>query len=142
MGRWKNAHKTNDEIQRLKRMTVLKEAGRAFSKYGYHNTSLDEVARALGIAKGTLYNYVRDKQEILFECHSLAQDIGDQAIAKGLREGRTGAEKLAVTLGTTSPRCSRISERAPSSWKSMRCGLRIAARSSRVATPSSRASSR
>ncbi len=100
MGRWKNAHKTNDEIQRLKRMAVLKEAGRAFSKYGYHNTSLDDVARALDIAKGTLYNYVRDKQEILFECHCLAQDIGDQAIERGTREGRTGAGKLTITLQT------------------------------------------
>jgi AcrR family transcriptional regulator len=96
--RWKNALQTNDEIQRFKREAVLKEAGRAFGKRGYHNTSLDEVAKALQVSKGTLYNYVRDKQEILFECHKLAQEIGDRAIAYGTKQGRTGAEKLRLTL--------------------------------------------
>jgi AcrR family transcriptional regulator len=34
----------------------------------------------LGIAKGTVDNYVRDKQEILFECHNIALDLGLHAV--------------------------------------------------------------
>lgn len=94
MARWKNSLQTSDDIQKLKRDAVLREAGRAFSKHGYHNTSLDDVAHALGISKGTLYNYVRDKQEILFAFHQLAYELSDRAFAIGRARGGSGAEVL------------------------------------------------
>jgi AcrR family transcriptional regulator len=94
LARWKNSLQTSDDIQKLKRDAVLREAGRAFSKHGYHNTSLDDVAHALGISKGTLYNYVRDKQEILFAFHQLAYDLSDRAFAIGRARGGSGAEVL------------------------------------------------
>lgn len=94
MARWNNSLQTSDEIQKLKRDAVLREAGRAFSVHGYHNTSLDDVARTLGISKGTLYNYVRDKQEILYAFHQLAYDLSDRAFAFGRARGGTGAEQL------------------------------------------------
>src|SRR6202008_2224110 len=75
MARWKNASQKNDEISGLKRDAIIREAGRIFSRDGFHNASLDEVARVLNVSKGTLYNYVRDKQEILFECHKLEKDL-------------------------------------------------------------------
>lgn len=80
MARWQNDRNTSDQIRDIKRQAVLKEASRAFGRRGYHNTSLDDVARSLNISKGTLYNYVRDKQEILFECHKEALEIGDAAM--------------------------------------------------------------
>jgi len=92
--RWNNSQQTSDEIQKLKRDTVLREAGRAFSARGYHNTSLDDVARTLGISKGTLYNYVRDKQEILYAFHQIAYELSDRAFAFGRARGGTGAEQL------------------------------------------------
>lgn len=98
MPRWKNALQTNQEIQRLKREAVLREAGKAFGKKGYHNTSLDDVAKSLQVSKGTLYNYVKDKQEILFECHTIALDIGDHAFAYGNAEGTNGADALRKTM--------------------------------------------
>jgi AcrR family transcriptional regulator len=98
MPRWKNALQTNDEIQQLKRDAVIREAGRAFSKRGYHNTSLDDVARSLQVSKGTLYNYVTDKQEILYECHQMALDIGERAFKQARQQPGTGAEVLENTL--------------------------------------------
>lgn len=94
MSRWNNSLNTSEEIQRLKREAVLREAGQAFGRKGYHNTSLDDVAKALGISKGTLYNYVRDKQEILFAFHQLAYELSDRAFALGRARGGTGAEVL------------------------------------------------
>lgn len=98
MPRWKNSLQTNDEIQLLKRQAVLKEAGRAFGKRGYHNTSLDDVAKALQVSKGTLYNYVKDKQEILYECHAISYALGERAIKLGREHGGTGADILRETL--------------------------------------------
>jgi AcrR family transcriptional regulator len=95
--RWKNEQQTSVEVQRLKRAAVLKEAARAFGQRGYHNTSLDDVAKALRVAKGTLYNYIKDKQEILFECHNQAYEIGEKAIELGQVDVSNGAERLTKT---------------------------------------------
>lgn len=98
MARWKNVLKTNDEIYRLKRDAVLRESCRIISKRGFHNTSLDDVARALNVSKGTLYNYVKDKQEILFECHKMALDIGDRAFELAEAGASTAGEALRLIL--------------------------------------------
>lgn len=94
MARWNNALLTSESMKALKRQAVLKEAMRAFGKRGYHNTSLEDIARSLDVSKATLYNYIKDKQEILNECHSLAYDIGERAFDHGRQHGRTGAEIL------------------------------------------------
>src|SRR3546814_6323545 len=62
--KWRNAFRTSEELHRFKRYAVLREATRIISRRGFHNASLDEIAEGLGISKGTLYNYVSDKQEI------------------------------------------------------------------------------
>ena len=98
VARWKNTLQTDAEIQQLKRKTVISAAGSAFSRRGYHNTSLDDVAKSLNVAKGTLYSYVRDKQEILYECHVMSLDVGDRALEFALANGKTGAEKLNLML--------------------------------------------
>jgi AcrR family transcriptional regulator len=98
MPHWKNDQQTNDDVQRVKRDAVIKEAGRAFSKRGYHNTSLDDVAKALQVSKGTLYNYVKDKHEILFKCHEMALDIGDRAFDFSKEHPGSGAAVLEATL--------------------------------------------
>jgi AcrR family transcriptional regulator len=98
MPRWDNDLQIGDAVQQLKRDAVVRAAGNAFSKRGYHNTSLDDVAAALKVSKGTLYNYVRDKQEILFQCHLMAIEIGKRAFEKGSVPGACGAEVLEETL--------------------------------------------
>jgi AcrR family transcriptional regulator len=97
MASWQNDRNTSDQIRKIKREAVLREAAHAFGRRGYHNTSLDDVAKALKIAKGTLYNYVRDKQEILYECHKEALEIGDAAM-KASERGSDGAERLRIAF--------------------------------------------
>jgi len=94
MSRWNNALLTNESMKALKRQAVLKEAMRAFGKRGYHNTSLEDIARSLNVSKATLYNYIKDKQEILHECHAHAYDIGERAFEYARQRGSTGAEVL------------------------------------------------
>lgn len=91
---WKNVVLSRDQQFALKRAALLREAGRAFSAQGYHDTSLDDVAKTLGVTKAALYYYVKNKQEILFECHMQAQDLGDTALEYSEQNGRTGREKI------------------------------------------------
>jgi AcrR family transcriptional regulator len=52
----------------IKRDAVIRAAARAFNRKGYHNTSLDDIAAALEVTKPTVYYYVSNKEQLLFEC--------------------------------------------------------------------------
>src|ERR1700733_9675027 len=52
----------------VKREAVIRAAAHAFNRKGYHNTSLDDIAAALEVTKPTVYYYVTNKEELLFEC--------------------------------------------------------------------------
>ncbi len=93
---WKNVAPSRDQLFALKRTALLREAARAFSARGYHDTSLDDVAKTLGVTKPALYYYVTNKQEILFECHMLAQDLGNVAYDYAVEHGTTGREKIVL----------------------------------------------
>jgi AcrR family transcriptional regulator len=63
---------------------ILHAALRAFRDRGYHATTLDDIARHLGVRKTALYHYFPDKESILYACHreSLAE------LRRILREAR------------------------------------------------------
>ena len=52
----------------LKREAVVRAAAQAFNERGFHNTSLDDIAGALGVTKPTIYYYFGNKEQLLFEC--------------------------------------------------------------------------
>ncbi|MEO8559967.1 MAG: TetR/AcrR family transcriptional regulator [Rhodospirillales bacterium] len=96
MARWKAENLGSDQLYKRKRDAVIRQAARAFGEHGFHGTSLDEIAKALSVTKAALYYYVRSKQEILFECHTIALDLGDAALQEAMRTGRTGLERLSI----------------------------------------------
>jgi len=57
------------EKRRRRRAEILHAALRAFRDRGFHATTLDDIARHVGVRKTALYHYFPDKQSILHECH-------------------------------------------------------------------------
>ena len=100
MPRWNNKLQINDEIVRYKRDAVMRESGRLFNEKGYHNTSLDDIATALAVSKGTLYNYVSDKQEILFAFHQMGLELGERAAGLAEASDLDGANKMRLAVST------------------------------------------
>lgn len=86
------------EEARRKRRAVIAEAARAFGHRGFHNVSLDEVAIALNVSKPTLYNYVKSKHELLYECYNLALDFGDEVMRDVAALNGTGLDKLCTFI--------------------------------------------
>jgi len=83
------------EVQPEQRREVLfRTAARAFNELGYHATTLDEVARRLNVTKPTLYYYVKDKDDILFECNRLAFEMLDDALRAADDPSRPGLQRL------------------------------------------------
>ena len=78
----------------VKRDAVIGTAARAFHERGYHNTSLDDVAAALGVTKPTVYYYVANKEQLLFECFRAGLEPIQAAIRRTEASDRTGLERL------------------------------------------------
>lgn len=98
MAKWGTAVQSRDEQYGLKRAALIREAGRAFGRNGFHNTSLEEIAKRLNVTKPALYYYVKNKHELLYECQMAALDLGEEAIGYGQSNGRSGADKLDLFL--------------------------------------------
>lgn len=92
-----NAFDRKDQ-RRRKREAVLRAAAAAFSRKGFANASMDDVANALKVSKATLYQYFRSKQEILYECHVISMQHGEAGLALAAQHGGTGLEKLVIYL--------------------------------------------
>lgn len=51
------------------REDILRTAAQHFGQLGYDRTRLEDVARALGIKKGSLYYHIDSKEDLLFVLH-------------------------------------------------------------------------
>jgi len=84
----------NEQFER-KRQAVLRTAARTYSKRGFHETTLADIADELNVTKPALYYYFKNKDEILFECHRLAiEAITDGETPMPTAEELTGRERL------------------------------------------------
>ncbi len=72
-----------------KREAVLRAAVRMFNAQGFHATSLDDVAASLGVSKPTIYHYLGNKDQVLFEC-----------VTRGLEQLNDAAEAVRAVPGT------------------------------------------
>lgn len=70
-----------------KRESILRAATRVFARNGYFNSKVADIARAAGVADGTVYLYFKSKEEIL---HS----IFDQNMAEAIAAGRKLIERM------------------------------------------------
>lgn len=46
---------------------ILARAAKLFYEKGYHATTIEDVAREVGMLKGSLYYYIRSKEDLLYE---------------------------------------------------------------------------
>jgi AcrR family transcriptional regulator len=82
----------------LKREAVVQAAARAFNERGYHNTSLDDVAAMLGVTKPTVYYYVANKEQLLFECFREGLERIRECVRDAGRTDRPARERLGTVV--------------------------------------------
>ena len=64
-------------------------AARLFSERGYHGTSMQHLADALGLQRGSLYAHIGSKEQLLFE-------VVDEGAERFLERGRRALEMQAL----------------------------------------------
>jgi TetR/AcrR family transcriptional regulator, cholesterol catabolism regulator len=50
-----------------RRAELTRQAARLFAERGYHGTSIGDLAKALGVQKGSLYAHIDSKQDLLYD---------------------------------------------------------------------------
>lgn len=80
-----------------RRTEILDAALHVFGQYGYRRSSMDDIAREAGIAKGTIYLSFASKEEVF---QALAQRLSERML--------TGAEAAARRPGTTMDRLAAM----------------------------------
>jgi TetR/AcrR family transcriptional regulator, cholesterol catabolism regulator len=61
---------------------VLQSAANIFFAKGFHATSIEDVARDVGMLKGSLYYYIKSKEDLLFQLLLAGIEDSDAFIAK------------------------------------------------------------
>ena len=80
-----------------RRNELTRQAGRLFAEQGYHGTSMEDLAAAMGVQKASLYAHVRSKEELL---HELARDgaAAFHGALDAIDERLRAVEKLRLAL--------------------------------------------
>jgi hypothetical protein len=104
---------------------ILRVAAEVLAEKGYYNTSLEEIAERLDLAKASLYHYFDSKEALLTAClGSVAQDaIGRlEAICGGSSSSSCRSSRSSIP---SCPGCSwRISSGRPPSGRRSPTGTR------------------
>ncbi|HET9223631.1 MAG TPA: TetR/AcrR family transcriptional regulator [Roseiflexaceae bacterium] len=58
-----------------RREEIIDAAVQLFHKQGYANTSMQDIADAVGLLKGSLYYHIASKEELLFEIHERFMNV-------------------------------------------------------------------
>jgi AcrR family transcriptional regulator len=73
---------------------VLQSAANIFFAKGYHATSIEDVARDVGMLKGSLYYYIKSKDDLLFQLLLAGIEDSDAFIARQIDPHGDPAEQL------------------------------------------------
>jgi AcrR family transcriptional regulator len=87
------ARTKKDVVQQFRKSELLAAARSIFSRRGFHEATIDEIAREAGVAKGTVYLYFKSKQEIYLAAlrdgiEALNRQMRDQAAGDGSAHDR------------------------------------------------------
>ena len=79
-----------------KRNTIIRASLRVFARKGYETTALDEVAREAHLAKGTLYLYFKDKEDLYFQVMLTVLERLEAFVGKQTMQTQNPLEKMAA----------------------------------------------
>lgn len=81
-----------------RRGEILASAAKIFYAKGYHATTIEDVARDVGMLKGSLYYYIKSKEDLLYELLLNVIEQGDANVAERIASATDPVGKLRRAL--------------------------------------------
>ncbi len=82
----------------MQREEILAAAAQIFREKGYHATSMQDIAEAVHLQKGSLYHHIRSKEEILVSLLDRALDLLIQSMQEVMASPLSIEEKLRAAM--------------------------------------------
>jgi AcrR family transcriptional regulator len=76
------------------REAILVAAQHAFAEHGFHGARVEEIARAAGVAKGTVFLHFKDKESLLLALVRHKAESAQKVLATMADPGRSARERL------------------------------------------------
>lgn len=87
----------DERLVNLRRTQMIRGAVSLFKEKGFHRTTTREIAQAAGFSIGTLYEYIRTKEDILYlVCDSIYDQVRDRLQGMDLEKGTLESLKLGI----------------------------------------------
>ncbi len=90
---------TDPRLVGERRQQIVRAAIKLFSEQGYYSTTIQNIAREAGISVGLIYQYFRDKDDVLFLTLKLVLETYEREIPAALEGVEHPLERLCVALG-------------------------------------------
>jgi AcrR family transcriptional regulator len=109
---------SRSELAELRRKTqreaLLDEAAAQFNARGISGTSINDVARRIGLTRAALYYYVDDRDDLMFQCYVRACQLTADDLSRADEEGADGPAKVEAfvrrALASDRPTAAVLSE--------------------------------
>lgn len=83
--------------QKLEQKTIFEIALKNFARFGYRKTTVEDIAADLGMTKGNLYFYIKDKRDLYVQTVSFAMERWQFRVQEAL-EKTTGAKNRLLVM--------------------------------------------
>jgi AcrR family transcriptional regulator len=87
-----------DVVTEFRTAGILEAARKIFAKKGFNDATVDDIANAAGVAKGTVYLYYRSKREVYFAALKFGIEQMYAALVEELKGVSTPEDKLRALI--------------------------------------------
>jgi TetR/AcrR family transcriptional regulator, cholesterol catabolism regulator len=87
----------DESLIEKRREQMIRGAVKLFKEKGFHRATTREIAKAAGFSIGTLYEYIRTKEDVLYlVCDSIYNEVHDRLTALPIQEGTVDGLRVAI----------------------------------------------
>ncbi|QUW21143.1 TetR/AcrR family transcriptional regulator [Sporosarcina sp. Marseille-Q4063] len=87
----------DESLIEMRREQMIQGAVKLFKEKGFHRTTTREIAKEAGFSIGTLYEYIRTKEDVLFlVCDSIYNEVNDRLYVLAKEEGTLKGLRSAI----------------------------------------------
>ena len=90
----------DDALVKQRREEIIRAASKLFTQKGYHMTTIRNICEASGLGQGTLYNYIKKKEDILYLIYNKLTMMLTESLLETITEDNSDPlEQLNEALG-------------------------------------------
>ncbi|KQL51132.1 TetR family transcriptional regulator [Heyndrickxia shackletonii] len=87
----------DERLVKMRRNQMIRGAVALFKQKGFHRTTTREIAQAAGFSIGTLYEYIRTKEDVLYlVCDSIYDQVRERLQGMDVDKGTLESLKLGI----------------------------------------------